>query len=73
MIGEGWKTVHNNFELIYKSIETEKKYGEAETVNERIIIVTIKLAGSRMSLIQVYAPHQGRPQEEGEHVYQKTL
>lgn len=25
MIGEGWTTVHNNFELIYKVMETEKK------------------------------------------------
>lgn len=35
-------------------------------VNKRIIMVTIKLAGSEMS-----AQHQERPQEENEHFYQK--
>ena len=84
LVGEGRKTVHSNFELIFKGMEVGRKYGVAfvlapefadkiekiDYVNERIISITIKLAGNKITLIQVYAPHQGRSQEEKEQFYQ---
>lgn len=33
-------------------------------VNERILFVILKLTAGKVSLVQLYAPHQGRPQEE---------
>lgn len=77
-LGEGIKAIHDGFILIYKGRDDERKHGVAivfkaelykkvtETflVNERIMAVTMKIAGETLSVIQVYAPQQGRPQEE---------
>ena len=83
--GEGRKKIHNDFQLIYKGMNNERKYGVAfilapnfadrvgkiDYVNERILGITLQLSIGKVSLIQVYAPHQGRPQEEKEFFYQK--
>src|SRR5215469_18042765 len=37
---------------------------EMVLVNERMMAITLKLEGETMSIIQVYAPHRGRPIEE---------
>ena len=76
--GEGVKKLHHDYVMIYKGRENENRHGVAiimrpelyrrtvETllVSERIIAVTLKEEGETLSLVQVYAPHQGRPEEE---------
>ncbi|XP_076037322.1 uncharacterized protein LOC143022828 [Oratosquilla oratoria] len=48
-----------------------ERVGKIEYVNERILGMTLQLSTSKVSLIQVYALQQGRPQEEKEFFYQK--
>ena len=83
--GEGMEKIHNDFQLIHKGMNNERKYGVAfilapnfadrvgkiDYVNERILGITLHLGKGKVSLIQVYAPHQGRPQEEKEFFYQE--
>ena len=84
MPGQGSKVIHEDYQLIFKGRDQERKYGVAfimtqelanriekiDYVNERIILVTIKLHARKITLIEVYAPHQGRPQEEKDAFYQ---
>ena len=78
LCGQGRRTLHKDYHLVYKGREEEKKYGVAiilapelaervEQVNymsDRIVAVVLKLDRGSVGLIQVYAPHQGRPLEE---------
>lgn len=83
--GEGTKIIHNNFHLIFKGMISDRKYGvafivaptfaekieEISYINERIIAITLKVNAERITFIQVYAPHQGRPEDEKVEFYSK--
>ena len=83
--GQGTNVIHNNYQLIFKGMDSERKYGVAFIlapiiaekvenifyINERILAITIKVDAERITFVQVYAPHQGRPQEEKVEYYTK--
>ena len=76
--GGGVKKLHDDYVMIYKGREKERRHRvviimrpelyrnvmDTLLVNERKIAMTLKIEGETMSIIQVYAPHQGRPMEE---------
>ena len=77
--GQGIKVVHGDYQMIFKRRDDERKYGVAlvvspvmasrvervEYVNERMMAVVFKMKDRRICLIQVFAPHQGRPLQIG--------
>lgn len=77
-VGEGSRRIHEDFVLFFKGSDEACRYGVAlimkpevhkmmtEVIfwNERMIAVTLKMGREEYSIIQVYAPHSGRPQEE---------
>ena len=80
--GEGTKLLHNSYQLIYKggrearhgvgfivSEELSGKISHLDFKSNRIISFSLMLGKFKVSLIQVYAPQQGRPQEEKEEFY----
>lgn len=85
MEGEGRRKIHDDYQLIYKGRDEERKYGVAlfltpdladrvEDIvfkNERMIAIALRLKKKRVGIIQVYAPHQGRPQEEKNAFYEQ--
>lgn len=82
--GFGSSTIHDNYQLTYKSNNQERKYDMAiimthelayrvekiNFVSERIISVTITFPYSKIMFIEVYTLHQGRSREEKEDFYQ---
>ena len=82
--GEGTKLLHNNYQLFYKGGEaarhgvgfvvSEELAGKISHLNyrcDRIISFSIKFGLFKASIIQVYAPQQGRPQEEKEEFFRQ--
>ena len=82
--GKGTKLLHGDYQLFYKggrdakygvgvivSDELSGKIGHLIYKNERIISFSLKIGMQKISFIQVYAPQQGRPQEEKEDFYLK--
>ena len=81
---EGRKTIHNDYQIIWKGRNQDSKHGVAFILtpemankvisinykNERIIGIDIDLKHKQISLIQVYAPQQGRPVREKEEFYE---
>ena len=80
--GEGTKLLHDNYQLLYKGgrtarhgvglIVSEELAGKISHPNfksDRIISFSLKLGLCKISIIQVYAPQQGRPQEEKEEFF----
>ena len=81
MRGRGDRTIHENYRLLHSG-EEDGKYGvgflvseclapyveQVNNVNERIICIDMKLDVG-VSLMQVYAPQQGRPVIEKEQFY----
>ena len=80
--GEGTKLLHNNYQLFYKGgraaqhgvgfLVSEEIAGKISHLNfkcDRIISFSLKLGTFKASIIQVYAPQQGRTQEEKEEFY----
>ena len=77
--GEGNKLLHDNYQLFFKG-GRDTRHGVGVIVNEalaarivhlcyksdRIISFSLKVGPTAISFIQVYAPQQGRPQEEKE-------
>ena len=75
---EGRKTTHDDYQIIWKGRSQDHKHGVAFLLtpemahrvtrvnykNERIIGLDIDLKHKKISLIQVYAPQQGRPIQE---------
>lgn len=71
--------------MYYVGKDLDKKYGVAiimtkemaskvertVEINERMMGLTLRLNGGKVGLIQVYAPHQGRPREEKELFYEE--
>ena len=82
--GEGTELLHNNFQLFFKG-GREARHGVGFIVNEelsgkishlnyksdRIISFSLKIRSSGISIIQVYAPQQGRPQEEKDEFFRQ--
>jgi exonuclease III len=76
--GQGQRRIHNDYEMYYSGSMNDTRHGvgivldpefaeyveKVHYVNNRIIAVTLNIANYRTSLIQAYAPQQGRPQEE---------
>ena len=82
--GEGTKLLHGNYQLFYKggrmarhgvgfvvSEELSRKVSHLNFKSDRIISFSIKLGIFKASIIQVYAPQQGRPQEEKEEFFRQ--
>ena len=82
--GEGTKLLHNNYQLFYKGgrttrhgvglVVSEELSGKISHLNfkcDRIISFSLKLGMFKASIIQVYAPQQGRPQEEKEEFFRQ--
>lgn len=80
--GEGQKVLHDDYRFIYKGAEggrhgvgfvlTPEMAERVDSVDfrsERIIGITLKLDTKNISMIQVYAPQQGRPVAEKEDFY----
>jgi hypothetical protein len=81
--GEGRKEIHNGYHIIWKGC-AEAKHGVAFMVtpeiadrvtgtawkNERMISMDVDLRELKVTLIQVYAPQQGRPVNEKDEFYQ---
>ena len=79
----GRKTIHNDYELIYSGRSDNCDHGVGMILspeyathiqnvmckNERILAVTFKINDYRITLIQTYAPQQGRSQEEKDLFY----
>ena len=82
--GSGDSTVHNNYRLVYSGV-TNGKYGvgfmmtpslascvvSINQVSDRIINVSLIINSIGISLVQVYAPQQGRPAAEKETFYEQ--
>ena len=80
--GEGNKLLHDNYQLFFKG-GRDTRHGVGIIVNEalaakighicyksdRIISFSLKVGPTGVSFIQVYAPQQGRPQEEKEEFF----
>ena len=84
MTGEGTKLFHDNYQLIYSggreakhgvgvilTEELAQRAGYLVYKNERILNFSLGLGTHKISFIQIYAPQQGRPQEEKEEFYEK--
>lgn len=84
LTGEGSKVIHNNYQLLYSGGEahrhgvgvilTEEMAQRVESVDyggERMMMFSIKMEHIGISIIQVYAPQQGRNEEEKEEFYRK--
>ena len=83
--GKGCKVLHRDYRMLFTGREGERKYGVAlilspevadrvEKVvhkNDRMMAVVLKLGDRRVGLIQVYAPHQGRPLNEKVEFYEQ--
>ena len=83
--GQGRKTIHNNYELIYSGSERGTIHGvwiffdpdiatylgKVHYVSNRIIASTLNINNYRVSFIQAYAPQQGRPREEKDEFYER--
>ena len=83
--GQGRKTIHNNYELIYSGSERSTSHGvgiffdpdfatyleKVHYVSNRIIASTLNINNYRVSFIQAYAPQQGRQQEEKVEFYER--
>jgi exonuclease III len=81
--GSGHKQIHDSYELFYSGILDDTRHGvglvihpelacfvdKIYNVSNRIIAVTMNLSNYKLSIIQSYAPQQGRPQEEKEDFY----
>lgn len=81
--GAGRKTIHHNYEMLWSGRE-DKMHGVGIIVspdianyivnvdykNERIMRITLQLTHIKISLYQVYAPQQGRANQEKEEFYQ---
>ena len=67
--GGGLNTRHGVGVIVTK--ELAEKISYVIYKSERIIIFSLKLNGYGISFIQVYAPQQGRPQEEKEDFFRK--
>jgi hypothetical protein len=84
LMGSGSRTIHNNYQLMYSGGEvhrhgvgvmlTEEMAQRVESVDygdERMMMFSIKMEHIGISVIQVYAPQQGRPEAEKEEFYRK--
>ena len=82
--GEGTKLLHDDYQLFYSggrntkhgvgvivSDKLARKIGHVYYKSERIISFSLKIGTQKISFIQVYAPQQGRPQEEKDEFYIK--
>lgn len=83
--GEGSKKLHLDYQLIYKGKENQRMYGVAlmltpemaertvkiEYTSDRMLGLVLKLGHVKISLMQTYAPHQGRPVQEKEDFYEE--
>ncbi|XP_071493217.1 uncharacterized protein [Diadema antillarum] len=83
--GQGRKTVHDNYELIYSGSERDTRHGvglffhpdfavhieKVHYISNRIIASILNINNHRVSFIQAYAPQQGRPQEEKDEFYEQ--
>ena len=81
--GTGHLKLHDNYELFYSGSTDDTRHGvgliihpdlschveKIYNVNSRIIAVTMNMSNYKLSLIQTYAPQQGRPQEEKDDFY----
>ena len=81
---EGSKVIHNNYQLFYKGKDHDTKHGVGIIVtpevssrvekvfylNERIIGIRLNMGKTRCGIIQVYAPQQGRSNEEKDRFYE---
>ena len=80
--GHGQRTLHNNYVLIYSG-GANRRHGVgimlapklADRVDgtnfksERVLNITLKLKSRNVSIIQIYVPQQGRPNNEKEAFY----
>ena len=84
LTGKGTKILHDNYQLIYSggrdshhgvgvilTEEMAKRVGEVEQSSERIMAFSVSVGDLSVSVIQVYAPQQGRPLEERERFYEE--
>ena len=75
--GHGQRTLHNNYVLIYSgganrrhevgimlSPELADRVDSTNFKSERVLNITLKLKSRNISIIQIYAPQQGRPNNE---------
>ena len=84
--GKGSITIHDNYKLVWCGLPQEKRHGVAivmteeiaegitviEYVNERLLKVTLQMKNIKMTLIQVYAPQQGRPKQRKRRILSST-
>ena len=70
--GNGRMIMHENYQMMWSGLPNEKMHGVAmiimdvDYVNERIMKVTLQLKNLKITIMQVYAPQQGRPAQEKE-------
>ena len=83
--GQGRKTVHGDYELIYSGSERDTRHGvglffhpdlavhieKVHYISNRIVASILNINKYRVSFIQAYAPQQGRPQEEKDEFYER--
>ena len=81
--GTGHIKLHNDYELLYSGNENDTRHGvgiiispeishlveKIYNISNRMIAITFNLSNYKLSLIQTYAPQQGRPQEEKDDFY----
>ena len=85
LTGEGTKILHDDYQLFYKggmearhgvgfivTKELAERVGYLNYKSERIISFSLGLGNCKASFIQVYAPQQGRPQDEKEEFYREA-
>lgn len=82
--GRGRRTIHDNYELINCGNPHDSKGGVALVLeeklancieniryeNNRILAITLNINQHKISIIQAYAPQQGRPAEEKAKFYE---
>ena len=81
--GEGRRVIQDNYQIIYKGREEDTMHGvgfvisaevaetviECQHINERIITLTMSVEDGKVVIIQVYAPQQGRDNQEKDEFY----
>ena len=84
--GEGTKLLHEDYQLFYSggreakygvgfiaSKEMAERIGHVRGAGERIMSLSLNIGVRKISLIQVYAPQQGRPQQEKDEFYEQLI
>lgn len=76
MVEQGMKVIHGSYQgrnygvTLMMTQEQANRIEKVNHVNERIISVMLKFHTRKTTFIEVYAPHQGRVQEEKKDFYQ---